>query len=305
MKIKNVLWSLPMHAKEAWNYRRLKQDLDNKKWVDLAYKINFRNSPELRNLADTEFPRSVLIIPDGQRRFAHDARIENPTAYQMGADNLLLQLTTLSQADIPTQTAIAWGFSTDNWLRPPKEIDGLMTLMNSSIPEIEKHLDLTGGRFIHLGRKQIRANMASVYKDYPKLIENMHALENKTSKNPGKVIALAVDFGGFDQDLRTHEEALNTGTIFRPHTKVHVSPEDIWSWRDSAGLIRTVDLAIRTGEQIAAGKGIGTFHSSDTGWLNGKNTQWVNYEKRFPQLTLKDTAQAILTYANARKMHGS
>lgn len=294
-----------MNFREIYSYNLLKRDLDKKKWIDLAYKINFRHSPELRNLKDEEFPTSVLIIPDGQRRFGNDAKIETSRAYQMGADNLLLHLKTLSNMDIPTQTAIAWGFSTDNWSRPPKEIDGLMTLMNNAIPKIEEHLDLTEGRFIHLGRRQIRKNMATIYKDYPKLIENMHALEKKTYNNSGKVIALAVDFGGLDQDKRTHEDALNTGTIFKPDTKVHLSPEDIWRWRDSAGLIRTVDLAIRTGEQITVGKGIGTFHSSDIGWLNGKNTQWVTYEKRFPQLTLRDTAQAIITYANARKKHGS
>lgn len=294
-----------MNLKEAHSYNLLKRDLDKKRWIDLAYKVNFRNSPELKSLSDEEFPKSVLIIPDGQRRFAQDARIETSTAYQMGTDNLLLQLKVLSHKDIPTQTAIAWGFSTDNWLRPPKEIDGLMTLMNKTIPKIEEHLDLIGGRFIHLGRKKIRENMALVYKDYPKLIENMHALEEKTKENPGKVIGIAVDFGGFDQDMRTHEDALNTGKIFPLNKKITLSPDEIWKWRDSGGLIRTVDLAIRAGEQITMGKGIGAFHSSDIGWLNGKNTQWITYEKRFPQVTLQDTAQAISAYAKARKMHGT
>lgn len=296
---------LHMNTREALAYRSLKHDLDNKKWIDLKYKLGFRNSPELKKIPDELFPTSVLIVPDGQRRFGQDARLSNSTAYQMGADNLLLQLTTLANDDIPIQTAVAWGFSADNWARPSKDIDGLMTLMNSTIPKIETHLDKIDGRFVHLGRKKIRQDKAALYKDYPRLIESMCNLEEKTKHNHGKIIAVAVDFGGFDQDIRTHQEAMNAGTILRPNDTVCVAPEDVWNWRDSSGLVRTVGLAIRTGEQITAGHKIGTFHSSDIGWLNGKSTQWVTFEKRFPQLTLQDTARAIQVYATARKMQGA
>lgn len=294
-----------MNIKEAWNYRNLKHDLDRKPWIDLAYKIDFRNSPELRELADEAFPKSVLIVPDGQRRFGQDARLSTPTAYQMGADNLLLQLTALSQPNIPIHTAIAWGFSSDNWSRPFKEIDGLMTLMNNTVPRIAEHLEKVEGRFIHLGRRDIREDKAALYRDYPALIESMHKLEEKTKGNHGKVIAVAVDFGGFDQDTRTHQKALDTGRQLSPDAEGIVTGENIWAWRDGAGIARTVDLGIRTGEKVLARKGVGTFHSSDIGWPNGKNTQWISFEKRFPQLTLQDTAQAIAEYAHLRKLQGA
>ncbi len=294
-----------MNIKEAWTYRNLRADLNRKKWVDLEYKLNFRNSPELRNIPDEDFPKTVLIVPDGQRRFGEDARLSTAEAYQMGADNLFLQLKALSSHDVPIQTAIAWGFSADNWDRPPRQIDGLMTLMRKTIPDIAEHLDTVGGRFIHLGRREVRPEKAALYKDYSYLLEDMHKLEEKTQKNPGKVVAVAVDFGGLDQDVRSHQDAVNTGRVLQPGQIFQVTPQDVWEMRDSGGLIRTADLGIRTGEKILAGKkGVGMFHSSDIGWPNGKETLWVTYEKRFPQLTLQDTAYAIQQYAATEKRQG-
>lgn len=293
-----------MNLREAVTYRNLKADLNRKGWVDLAYKVNFRGSPELRDIPDEAFPKTVLIIPDGQRRFGDDARISTPHAYKLGADNLILQLKALSSADVPIHTAIAWGFSADNWSRPPQQIDGLMTLMNNTIPEISQHLDKIGGRFVHLGRRNIREDKAELFKDYPVLIENMHDLERKTRKNKGKVIAVAIDFGGFDQDIRSHQAALDAGTMLRPEDPAEVLPENIWEWRDGGGLVHTADLGIRTGEKVLVQKGVGMFHSSDIGWPNGKGTYWVTYEKRFPQLTLQDTALAIREYALEEKRQG-
>lgn len=288
-----------MNISEARHYYGLKHDLENKKWIDLARKGNFRRSPELRDIPDEAFPQTVLIVPDGQRRFAEDARLSTAAGYSLGADNLVTQLKALSHPEVPTRATIAWGFSADNWGRPEEQVDGLMTLMNNKIPEIEGIVKDIGGRFIHLGRHGARADMAEKFKDYPELIRNMNCLERDTAKNPGKVIAVAVDFGGTDQDIRTHRRAYLDGW-----NKDTIDEAQLWRWRDGRGVVRTADLAIRTGEEVLLSKGVGMFHSSDIGWPNGKNTYWVTFEKRFPQLTLQDTARAIRAYALQEKRLG-
>src|SRR5262249_11810173 len=105
----------------------------------------------------------------------------------------------------------------------------------------------------------------------------------------GQIIALAIDFGGEDQEIRLLESAKKI------KKEENITSELVWKIRDGKGVIRSADLLIRTS---------GEERTSDIGWLNGAQTELVFIKKLYPDVTTWDIAQAILNYSKRERRFG-
>lgn len=107
--------------------------------------------PQLKEIPQSGFPNHVLIIPDGNRRFAK-ASLQNVLfGHRQGMEVVINILRDLRTLPIPFVTL--WAFSADNWKRPQEEVSGLMMLLERGIKTHIAELMENNARVIHLGRK--------------------------------------------------------------------------------------------------------------------------------------------------------
>ena len=85
-----------------------------------------------------KIPRHVALIMDGNGRWAQERGLPRIEGHKEGAQSVRAVLRAAAQAGVEFITVYA--FSTENWKRPPQEVDGLMKLLVSSLNAYEQEL---------------------------------------------------------------------------------------------------------------------------------------------------------------------
>src|SRR5688572_8359756 len=142
----------------------------------------FRPSGE-RPLPDAA--RSVAIIMDGNGRWARRRRL--PVAAGHRAGTRALRRTVEAAIDLGVESLCVYAFSTENWSRPPGEVDALMEIFVETIERELPDLAREGVRTRFIGRRD-RAT--------PALRAKMEALEEETAENARLQLWIAFDYGG-------------------------------------------------------------------------------------------------------------
>jgi undecaprenyl diphosphate synthase len=97
-----------------------------------------------------KIPRHVALIMDGNGRWAQKRGLSRLDGHKEGAQSVRAVLRAAAQAGVEFITVYA--FSTENWKRPPAEIDGLMKLLIHSLNEYEQELHDNGIRLRVMGQ---------------------------------------------------------------------------------------------------------------------------------------------------------
>jgi undecaprenyl diphosphate synthase len=237
----------------------------------------FERFPQLKKIAQEKFPNHILIIPDGNGRWAKKINSIPIIGHRQGFNVLKAILKDLQQ--LPVNIVTIWGFAADNWKRSKTEVKDLMNLFEEGLKDIVPILLKNNSKFIHLGRKD------RIPFSLKKIIETT---EKTTKRNTDKILCLAIDFGGEDQELRI----MNKIRALSPN--VVIDSELVNKLRDGQGEITPADLIIRTsGEQ----------RTSDIGWL-GKNAEFYSISKLLPDANIKDFVTAIINYSERDRRFG-
>lgn len=232
--------------------------------------------PELKKVPTEKFPNHVLLIPDGNGRWAKLAKKNITEGHKAGAEVIKNIYNDLWQ--LPIKFVTIWGFSADNWSRSPEEIEGIMRVIDATLKEMVPDAIEKNGRIIHLGRKDRIPDF---------LKKAFIEAEKKTEKNTGTVFSLAVDYSGQDQEIRIFEKMISDKLK-------KVTPEILSKYRDGGGLVPAADLVIRTS---------GEKRTSDLGWLS-TNSELFFIEKLLPNSGSKDIAEAIIDYSRRERRFG-
>lgn len=237
----------------------------------------FERFPQLKKIPAEKLPNHVLIIPDGNGRWAKKINSVPIIGHRQGFKVLKEILKNLQE--LPINIVSIWGFAADNWKRSKKEIGDLMKLFEEGLKDSLPDLIKNKSRLIHLGRKD----------RIPYSLKQMlEKIEKATKNNKGKILCLAIDFGGEDQELRLIKE------IQKLPKNTEITTELITQLRDGHGKISPADLIIRTsGEQ----------RISDVGWL-GLNSEFYSVNKLLPDTKLKDFIDAIIDYSKRERRFG-
>ena len=234
--------------------------------------------PILKEVPKEKFPSHVLIIPDGNNRWAQRLKKPTITGHRQGYKVLKEVLETLQ--DLPINIVTIWGFAADNWKRSKQEVGNLMKLFERGLKENLSDLLKNNSRFTHLGRKDRIPNS---------LRQTIEKVEKETRKNSGKVLCLAIDFGGEDQEFRMMKAVHNLPK------NVKITLDVIKKLRDGRGEISPADLIIRTsGEQ----------RTSDLGWLE-RNSEFYSIPKLLPDTQMQDFVNAIIDYSKRERRFGA
>jgi undecaprenyl diphosphate synthase len=136
--------------------------------------------PELPEVA-----RTVAIIMDGNGRWARRRGL--PIAAGHRAGTKALRRTVEAAIDLGVETLVVYAFSTENWTRPPDEVDALMEIFAETIERELPDLARQGVQVRFIGRRDRAPE---------ELQEMMSDLEAETAANDRLTLWIAFDYGG-------------------------------------------------------------------------------------------------------------
>lgn len=185
-----------------------------------------------------KLPTHIGIIMDGNRRWAKKRFLPTLNGHYKGAETFRKIAVYCNKIGLKYLTVYA--FSTENWKRSEKEVAYLMKLF-------EKYLqDTIENKF---GKENIKIKFLGNISNLPQNLKILILkLEEKTSKNNGLNLNIALNYG-------SHEEITNAAKIISEEIKENkISKEDITEEYFSSKLYSEnqpdIDLLIRTaGEQ--------------------------------------------------------
>jgi undecaprenyl diphosphate synthase len=154
--------------------------------VSLLTKI--RTLRHVRPASEPEQPdvaRSVAIIMDGNARWARRRGL--PVAAGHRAGTKALRRTVEAAIDLGVESLAVYAFSTENWARPPDEVELLMEIFTETIERELPDLVRQGVRTRFIGRRDRAPD---------ELRERMAALERETEPNRRLNLWIAFDYGG-------------------------------------------------------------------------------------------------------------
>jgi undecaprenyl diphosphate synthase len=134
---------------------------------------------------DAARARYVAIITDGNGRWAQAHGLPVNDGHSAGADTVKARLR--DAAELGVKELTVYSFSTENWSRPPEEVQGLMEMFARRISEETPELHAEGVRIRFIGRRE------GVALD---LVERMAWAEDLTDANTRITLFVAFNYGG-------------------------------------------------------------------------------------------------------------
>lgn len=182
-----------------------------------------------------QLPVHVAIIMDGNNRWAKAGGLSGTAGHRAGADAARQVVYSCLKRNIKYLTLFA--FSSENWLRPNKEVKGLMALFLAVL----KRKEITQ---FHNNNVQLRfiGNRESFS---PTLQRHMRDVEELTANNTGTVVTVAADYGGqwdIAQAAQKIAKEVEQGTLRADQVDVAQMQRHISMSEDPPP-----DLCIRTG----------------------------------------------------------
>ena len=133
-------------------------------------------------------PTHIALIMDGNGRWAAARRLPRIAGHQRGADAVRVAVEACRELGVAYLTLYA--FSSENWKRPPSEIDDLMRLLRLYLRRELAELDANGVRLRFIGK---RAPLP------PDIVELIAHAEARTRGNEALTLVVALNYGGRDE----------------------------------------------------------------------------------------------------------
>jgi undecaprenyl diphosphate synthase len=130
-------------------------------------------------------PRHIAIIMDGNNRWAKERGLSVSAGHRAGVENLSDTLEACKKHGVEVLTVFA--FSSENWLRPAKEVSALMSLFMRYLDKEASRLQQNGVQLRIIGERSRFSK---------KLQEKMARVEAMTAPNATTTLVIAADYGG-------------------------------------------------------------------------------------------------------------
>jgi undecaprenyl diphosphate synthase len=133
----------------------------------------------------SSLPGHVAIIMDGNGRWAEERHLPRFQGHRTGVESV--RAVTRECARLKIRELTLYAFSTENWRRPPREVEFLMDLLRHYVVRERQEMMENDIRFRCIGR--IEALPAAV-------VEHIEETKALTANNKGLVLRLALNYGG-------------------------------------------------------------------------------------------------------------
>jgi undecaprenyl diphosphate synthase len=216
-----------------------------------------------------KIPRHIAIIMDGNGRWARSRGLPRLAGHRAGTENLRRIIQACVEFGIEYLTVYA--FSTENWTRPPDEVQGLMRLFEDVLERELQELYDQGVQLRHLGRLE---------KLSPSFRQRvLHAIEY-TRHNSRLILNIAFNYGGRDEIVYAIQGMLRDGV--KPE---EVDENKVCEYLFTAGL-PDPDLIIRTSGEMR-GSNFLLWQGSYSEWYFPA-VYWPDFDKEQLRRALED-----------------
>ncbi len=228
-------------------------------------------------MSTENIPKHIVIIPDGNRRWAKERGVMPWVGHSAGAESLLELLKTGYETGVSHITF--WGFSTENWGRDEGEVEMIMDLFLNFLKDNKRYFLENKISFSHFGRRDRLP---------AELMMEIEKAEKETKDFSLYHFAIALDYGGRDEIERAIRK------------KEKIQDENVGVKVPFADCLDTVkfpdvDLIIRTGGE-----------QRTSGILPWQSVYAEYYFSSlyFPEFKSKDLLIAIEEYSNRKRRFG-
>ena len=254
-------------------------------------------APQDTKLLEIEnLPQHVAIIMDGNRRWARKEGLSRQAGHRAGTENIRRVIQGFARYEVPVLTLFA--FSTENWVRPKREVDALIRLIGHFIDRELQALHENGVRLRHLGNLDPLS---------PALQARVEGAVEATKNNDRITVNVAFNYGGRAEILDAVRGIVADG----------VAPERIdealfSSYLATAGLPDT-DLVIRTAGELRLSNFLlwqsayAEYYATSTYWpdfgveeIERALLAYSERDRRFGGVSEKESPQARSERGNAR-----
>jgi undecaprenyl diphosphate synthase len=225
-----------------------------------------------------EGPSSVAIIMDGNSRWAASRGLPVEAGHREGTR--ALRRTVEAAIDLNVRSLTVYAFSTENWLRPPSEVDSLMEIFGETIRRELPDLAEQGVRSRFIGRRD---------RVSPELLRQMEELEDETAERDRLQLWIAFDYGG------RAELADAVRRIVAAGVSAEEIDEDVLAAYLYAPEMPEPDLLIRTSGEVR----ISNFLLWQLAY-----SELVFSDKWWPDFDAEDLRAAVSQYAGRRRRFG-
>lgn len=224
----------------------------------------------------------IAIIMDGNGRWANKRGKVRIWGHRQGANTVREITEECSRLGVKQLTLYA--FSYENWQRPPKEINYLMTLLRRFLIKEYSTIMDNNIRFTTIGREEL----------LPVRVRNqIHYMKDVSANNTGMNMCLALSYGSRVEIIDMVK------SISRQVAKGEIAPEDIDECLCSKNLyqpnIPDVDLLIRTGGDMRL--------SNFLLWQASYSELWFT-PVLWPDFKIEDLHQAIQSFLGTERRFG-
>jgi undecaprenyl diphosphate synthase len=225
-----------------------------------------------------KIPTHLAIIMDGNGRWALEKGLPRLAGHRAGTENLREVIEACAEFGIQYLTIYA--FSTENWNRPPEEIQGLMKIFRMMLDRELNNLHEDGVQLRHIGRLD---------RIDPELQEKVKEAILLTKDNKTLVLNIAFNYGGRDEILQAVKQLIADGhqaedvdeDLFRKYLYTTDSPDP--------------DLIIRTS---------GEYRCSNFLIWQGAYSEWYFTSTYWPDFGRKELHNALTTYNQRDRRYG-
>ena len=228
-------------------------------------------------------PRHIAVIMDGNGRWAKRRALPRSAGHAVGAETFRKIATYCKNIGIEYFTVYA--FSTENWKRPPEEIDTIMNLLEKYLQEAIEKMERDKVKMKFFGDLSLLP---------PKLVELIADTEEISKKLEGMQANICVNYGGRDEILRAAEsyakDVSEGATIAGELTEARFS-----KYLFSAG-IPDPDLVIRPSGEMR----LSNFLIWQTAY-----SEFYFTDVLWPDFDEGELDKAILTYQSRERRFGS
>lgn len=218
---------------------------------------------------------AIGIIMDGNRRWAQRRHVPVTAGHRAGAT--ALRRTVEAAIELSVAELTVYAFSTENWSRPKREVNGIMRLFAEMLEREVPELHRQGVRVRFLGRREGLSEA---------LLERMDASEQMTATNTTMTLAIAFNYGGRAEVVDAARALIERGQELT---------EDGLSQAMYEPQMRDPDLVIRTsGEQ----------RMSNFLLWEAAYSEFVFIDTLWPDFGIEDLAAAIREFAERERRYG-
>lgn len=230
------------------------------------------------NVPPEKVPQHVAIIMDGNGRWALSRGLPRLAGHKAGTENLRRVIRSTVEFGIRYLTIYA--FSTENWGRPPEEVQGLMRILEDVIDRELAELHKEGVQLRHIGRLERLA---------PSLQEKVLDAIELTRSNTRLILNIAFNYGGRDEIVQAIQRIIRDGVPAED-----VNDEVVGRYLYTAG-VPDPDLIIRTSGELRV--------SNFLIW-QAAYSEWYITPTFWPDFDKEEYRRALETFAQRDRRYG-